>query len=80
MMDLLFKKWTLHYKSLSGPFLSEGGSSEPTEPPGYGPATVIPRGTDLSLSTWYVYTSINKSYIAIKLDYPTVMPLYSICT
>ena len=38
-MDLLFQKVDLLLQN-SGPFICEGGSSEPTEPPGYGPASV----------------------------------------
>ena len=34
-MDFLFQKVDLSLQN-SGPFICEGGSSEPTEPPGYG--------------------------------------------
>ena len=39
-MDFLFQKMDLSLQN-SGPFICEGGSSEPTEPPGYGPASLL---------------------------------------
>ena len=38
-MDFLFQKVDLSLQN-SGPFICEGGSSEPTEPPGYGPVSL----------------------------------------
>jgi len=42
--------------SKSGPLLIEGGSSEPTEPPGYGPASFFKRIGAILADPIYYYS------------------------